>query len=141
MSYPSDAIGQHRIGQATDLPPNPAEQVWQLRLYVAGQSTCSLLALANLMKLCRQRLPGRHHIEVVDIFEDLTPAINDDIIAVPTVIRRSSTSTRRVAGILSDTDRVISQLQPPGRLTPSQGPQPTAHRPNRQVTDRGNADH
>lgn len=80
-------------------------------------------------------------VEVVDIFEDLTPAIDDDIIAVPTVIRRSSTSTRRVAGILADTDRVLSQLQPPGRLTPSQGPQSTAHRPNRQVTDRGNAGH
>ena len=62
MSYPPDAAGQHRIGQATDLPPNTGEQVWLLRLYVAGQSTCSLIALANLMNLCRQRLSGRHQL-------------------------------------------------------------------------------
>ena len=72
---------------------------------------CSLTALTNLLHLCRQYLPGRHHIEVVDVFDDHTRADTDVVVAVPTLICRSPNRSRRIVGNLSDTDRVLTQIQ------------------------------
>ena len=104
--------------QHADPPPTSADQHWQLRLYVAGQMPCSMTALANLLHLCRQHLPGRHHIEVVDVFDDHTRAAADGVVAVPTLICRSPNRSRRIVGNLSDTNRVLTQIQLTRRQPP-----------------------
>jgi circadian clock protein KaiB len=89
-------------------PPNAA---WQLRLYVAGQSPKSLRAFANLQRLCEEHLAGRYEIEVVDLAEDPERALGDDILAIPTLVRRSPAPLRKTIGDLSNTARVLVSLQ------------------------------
>jgi circadian clock protein KaiB len=88
-----------------------AEGVWHLRLYVAGQSPKSLLALANLKTLCDEHLPGRYDIEVVDLVEQPERAKSDDILAIPTLVRCLPPPLRKTIGDLSNTARVIIGLQ------------------------------
>jgi circadian clock protein KaiB len=87
------------------------EDVWYLRLYVAGQSPKSLYALANLNKLCEEHLAGHYEIEVIDLVEDPTLAQSDDILAVPTLVRRLPHPLRRIIGDLSNPERVLFGLQ------------------------------
>jgi circadian clock protein KaiB len=82
-----------------------------LRLYVAGQSPKSLRALANLQTLCDEHLAGRFEIEVVDLVQHPERAQADDIVAIPTLVRRSPSPVRRVIGDLSDTVRVLAGLE------------------------------
>ena len=70
-----------------NLPPT-TDEVWYLRLYVAGQSPKSLRAFANLKKLCEEHLAGRYEIEVIDLVEHPSLARGDDILAIPTLVRR-----------------------------------------------------
>lgn len=79
---------------------------WYLRLYVAGQSPKSLHALANLKRLCEEHLPGHHEIEVIDLIAQPWLARGDDILAIPTLVRRLPEPLRKVIGDLSDVDRV-----------------------------------
>ncbi len=90
---------------------------WQLRLYVAGQSPRSLDAFANLKAICEAHLPGRYEIEIVDLVENPAMAQSDDILAIPTLVRRSPGPQRKIIGDLSDTERVLVglRLQPPRR--------------------------
>lgn len=92
----------------------PAEEVWQLRLYVAGASPNSLKAFANLRALCEEHLTGRFEIEVVDLVASPRRARTDDIVAIPTLVRRLPAPMRKVIGDLSNTDRVLLSLQVPG---------------------------
>lgn len=87
------------------------EDVWYLRLYVAGQSPKSLYALANLNKLCEEHLAGHYEIEVIDLVESPALAQSDDILAVPTLVRRLPQPFRRIIGDLSDPERVLVSLQ------------------------------
>jgi circadian clock protein KaiB len=87
------------------------DELWQLRLYVAGQSPKSLQALANLKRLCEEHLADRYAIEIIDLVEYPEFARDDDIIAVPTLIRRAPAPLLRVIGDLSDTARVLAGLQ------------------------------
>jgi circadian clock protein KaiB len=89
---------------------DPDEQ-WLLRLYVAGQSPKSLRAFANLKNLCEQHLAGRYQIEIIDLVEHPTLARRDDILAVPTLVRLLPEPSRKVIGDLSDTERVLVELQ------------------------------
>lgn len=84
---------------------------WQMRLYVAGQSPRSLRAFANLSALCEQHLAGQYEIEVIDLLEDPARAQVDDIVALPTLVRRQPTPPRKIIGDLSDTDRVLVGLR------------------------------
>jgi circadian clock protein KaiB len=84
---------------------------WYLRLYIAGQSPRSLHALANLKRLCEDHLAGRYEIEVIDLVERPSLARGDDILAIPTLVRRLPTPQRRIIGDLSDTQRVLAGLQ------------------------------
>jgi circadian clock protein KaiB len=84
---------------------------WQLRLYVAGQSPKSLRAVANLKELCEEHLPGRHEIEVIDLIEHPALARSDDILAIPTLVRRLPAPLRKIIGDLSDTERVLVGLR------------------------------
>jgi circadian clock protein KaiB len=87
------------------------DQVWHLRLYVAGQSPKSLNAVANLKKLCEEHLAGRYEIEIIDLIEHPTLAKSDDILALPTLVRRFPEPLRRIIGDLSDTERVLVSLR------------------------------
>jgi circadian clock protein KaiB len=84
---------------------------WRLRLYIAGQSPKSLTAFANLKKLCEEHLDARYEIEVVDLVEHPQLAAGDEIIAIPTLVRRLPAPMRRIIGDLSDADRVLVGLQ------------------------------
>jgi circadian clock protein KaiB len=83
---------------------------WQLRLYVAGQSPKSLKAFANLVALCEQ-LDPRYQIEIVDLVEHPQLAAGDEIVAIPTLVRRLPSPIRKIIGDLSDADRVLVGLQ------------------------------
>jgi len=88
-----------------------SDETCYLRLYVAGQSPKSLRALANLKRLCEQHLDARYEIEVVDLVENPRLASGDEIIALPTLVRREPRPMRKIIGDLSDAQRVIVGLQ------------------------------
>jgi circadian clock protein KaiB len=93
------------------------DEVWYLRLYVAGQSPKSLRAFANLTTLCEEHLAGRYEIELIDLVDDPSLARSDDILAIPTLVRRLPAPQRRIIGDLSNTQRVLVglRLQPDAR--------------------------
>jgi len=86
-------------------------EVWCLRLYVAGQSPKSLRAIANLKTLCEEHLPGRYEIEITDLVEQPALARSDDIVAIPTLVRRLPVPLRKIIGDLSNTERVLIGLR------------------------------
>lgn len=87
------------------------DQHWHLRLYVAGQSPKSLRAFANLKDLCEEHLTGRYEIEIVDLVEHPSLARSDDILAIPTLVRRLPAPLRKIIGDLSNPERVLVGLQ------------------------------
>ena len=87
------------------------DEMWHLRLYIAGQTPRSLQAFANLKKLCDAYLWGRHEIEIIDLAERPSLAIDDDILAIPTLVRLLPAPFRKVIGDLSDTERVLIGLR------------------------------
>ena len=91
--------------------PGPRKpQVWNLRLYVAGQTPKSLRAFANLKVLCEEHLKGRYQIEVIDLMENPQLARGDQIVAVPTLVRNLPQPVRKIIGDLSDSVRVLVGL-------------------------------
>jgi circadian clock protein KaiB len=88
----------------------PREPTWRLRLYIAGQTPKSLAALANLKLLCNDHLKGRYEIEVVDLFKSPQLAAGDQILAVPTLVRKLPPPLKKIIGDLSDTERVLVGL-------------------------------
>jgi circadian clock protein KaiB len=93
---------------------------YNLRLYVAGQTPKSLAAIANLKRICEEHLAGRYTIEVIDLLVTPQLAAGDQIVAVPTLVRRLPPPLKRVIGNLSDTERVIVGLdiRPKGGAKP-----------------------
>jgi circadian clock protein KaiB len=83
---------------------------YNLRLYVAGQTPKSLSAIANLKQICEEHLAGRYTIEVIDLLVSPRLAAGDQILAVPTLVRRLPPPIKRVIGNLSDTERVLVGL-------------------------------
>ena len=83
---------------------------YNLRLYVAGQTPKSIAALTNLQKLCETYLPGRYKIDIVDLTKDPALAQRDQIVAIPTLIRKLPEPMRRIIGDLSNTERVLIGL-------------------------------
>lgn len=88
-------------------PPSPE---YHLRLYVAGQSARSIAAVANLKRLCDGHLGGRYAIEVIDLIEQPHLARADEILAIPTLVRRLPPPIRKIIGDLSNVDRVLLGL-------------------------------
>jgi len=86
----------------------PAE--WQLRLYVAGQTAKSTAALANLKRVCETHLAGRYTIEVIDLLVNPRLAAGDQILAVPTLVRKFPEPIRKIIGDLSNEERVLVGL-------------------------------
>jgi circadian clock protein KaiB len=95
---------------ATEAGDDSAES-WDLRLYVTGQSPNSIRAIENLRRACEEHMPGHYRIEVVDLLENPRLAADDQILAVPTVVRKLPVPIRKIVGDLSDTDRLLVGLQ------------------------------
>jgi circadian clock protein KaiB len=94
---------------------------WDLRLYVAGQTDKSIRAINNLTRICKEHLAGRYTIEVIDLFERPQLAAGDQIIALPTLVRRLPSPIKKILGDLSDQDRVLVGLDVRPRVTPPDG--------------------
>jgi len=94
--------------------PDSKDQVWQLKLYVAGASPKSLKAFANLRNLCEEYLAGRYTIEIIDLVKRPLLARQDDIVAIPTLVRMLPSPMRKIIGDLSNTERVLLSLQAGG---------------------------
>lgn len=88
----------------------PAIQ-WELRLYVAGQSPKSAAAIINLKKLCETHLAGQYQIEVIDLMKNPQLSVDDQIVAVPTLVRKLPVPIRRIIGDLSNSERTLVGLQ------------------------------
>ena len=86
------------------------EAPWELTLYVAGQTPKSLAALANLKRFCEQHLQGKYHLEIVDLMENPSRAQRDQILAIPTLIRKVPEPVKKLIGDLSNTERVLVGL-------------------------------
>jgi circadian clock protein KaiB len=86
-------------------------ETWQLRLYVAGQTPRSVAAFANLKKICEEHLSGRYDIEVVDLVKHPQLAAGDQILAIPTLVRKLPQPLRKIVGDLRDTERALVGLQ------------------------------
>jgi len=84
---------------------------WDLRLYVAGQTPRSIAAFANLKRLCEEHLAGRYNIEVVDLMKYPQLAAGDQILAIPTLVRKLPQPIRKIVGDLRDTERALVGLQ------------------------------
>ena len=90
--------------------------VWNLRLYIAGQTARSLAALANLQAICKEHVHGAYRIEVIDLLKNPQLAKGDQILALPTLVRKLPEPVRRIIGDLSNTDRVLAGLDLNRRL-------------------------
>ncbi len=90
--------------------PEQDDEIWELRLYVAGQTPKSLAAFANLRKICEEHLAGKYRIEVIDLLENPTLARSDQILAIPTLVRKLPEPVRKIIGDLSNKERVLVGL-------------------------------
>ena len=96
---------------AQDEPRSPGTgEFYDLRLYVAGQTPKSVAALANLKRFCEEHLAGKYRIEVVDLVENPKLARSDQILAIPTLVRRLPEPIRKIIGDLSNQERVLVGL-------------------------------
>lgn len=89
--------------------PKPAK--WRLRLYVAGNTPNSIAAFANLKEICEKHLGGKYEIEVIDLLRNPQLAAGDQIIAVPTLVRRLPYPVKKIIGDLSNRERVLVGLE------------------------------
>ena len=98
---------QHAVGADAE--------TWDLRLYVTGRSPKCLRAIDNLRRACEDNLVGRYSIEIIDLLENPRLAADDQILAVPTVVRKLPEPIRKIVGDLSDAERLLvgMQLRPP----------------------------
>ncbi len=92
-------------------PPEAADEKWLLRLYVAGHTHNCVAALENLDSFCQEHLAGRYEIEVVDLLKNPRLAKDDQIVAIPTLVRKLPEPLRRIIGTLSDTERMLVGLE------------------------------
>ena len=101
--------GPHAAEAGAEAPVPP--EIWELRLYVTGRSPKCVRAIENLQVACEQHLAGQYHIEVVDLLENPRLAADDQILAVPTLVRKLPPPIRKIVGDLSNTDRLLVGLQ------------------------------
>ena len=87
------------------------EELWELRLYTAGQTPKSVTAFNNLKRICEEYMPGRYRIEVIDLVQNPRLAKEDQIVAIPTLVRKLPQPLRKIIGDLSDTERALVGLQ------------------------------
>jgi len=95
---------------AANLPEQELPVLWELRLYVAGQTPKSITAFANLKRICEEHLAGQYRIEVIDLMENPQLGRGDQILAIPTLVRKLPTPIKKIIGDLSNTERVLVGL-------------------------------
>jgi circadian clock protein KaiB len=105
----SSSTSPKPLSDVTADPTNP--ELWDLRLYVAGETARSVAAVQNLKRLCEQYLAGKYRIEVVDLLVHPQLARGDQIVAIPTLVRKLPAPIRKVIGDLSNTERALVGLQ------------------------------
>ncbi len=107
-------MSRTRQSESKARPPKAGEESPQeffiLRLYVAGQTPKSLAAFANLKRICEEHLAGQYQIEVIDLLENPQLAAGDQILAIPTLVRKLPPPVRKIIGDLSNTERVLIGL-------------------------------
>ena len=108
-STPSKKLRAAKNGHVKQSDSGKLER-WNLRLYVAGQTPRSMTAFRNLKNICEEYLKGQYHIEVIDLMENPTLARGDQILAIPTLVRKLPQPIRKIIGDLSDTERVLVGL-------------------------------
>jgi circadian clock protein KaiB len=91
-------------------PPPESGEFYELRLYIAGQTPKSVAAIANLKRFCEEHLAGKYRIEVIDLVENPKLARTDQILAIPTLVRRLPEPIRKIIGDLSNSERVLVGL-------------------------------
>lgn len=91
-------------------PETDDKEVWNLRLYVAGQTEKSRAALSNLKSICEEHLKGKYQIEIIDLLKRPALAAGDQILALPTLVRRLPPPLKKIVGDLSQTERVLVGL-------------------------------
>ena len=106
----SRAKSLEAIAKADGAKKKPSKDFWELRLYVAGQTPKSLTAFANLKKICEEHLEGKYRIEVVDLLKNPQLARGDQILAIPTLVRKLPQPIKKMLGDLSNTERVLVGL-------------------------------
>ncbi len=97
--------------KASETAPATAAVPWELRLYIAGRSPKSMAAFANLKKICEEHLPGQYSIEVIDLLINPQLAAGDQIVAIPTLVRKLPQPLRKIVGDLSNTEKTMVGLQ------------------------------
>jgi circadian clock protein KaiB len=105
----------NRRGSSTDKAamkqaPKTKLEEWELRLYVAGNTPNSIAAFGNLQQICETHMGGRYRIEIIDLFENPQLARGDQIVAIPTLVRRLPTPIKKIIGDLSNAERVLVGL-------------------------------
>jgi circadian clock protein KaiB len=88
----------------------PTKETWELRLYIAGQTPNSVLALENITRYCKEHLAGKYVIEVIDLLKNPQLAEGDQIFAIPTLVRKVPVPLRKIIGDLSNEDKVLVGL-------------------------------
>jgi len=99
-----------QLSDSQTTAPSAEAKAYQLRLYVAGQTPKSVLAFSNLKQICEDHLQGRYEIEIIDLLENPQLAHGDQILAVPTLVRRLPEPIKKIIGDLSNTERVLVGL-------------------------------
>lgn len=108
----SEKAAVKRIAKPTDkaIKKTASPDAWNLRLYVAGQTPKSVAALTNLKKICEQHMKGKYTIDVIDLLRNPQLAKGDQILAIPTLVRKLPVPVRKIIGDLSNTERVLVGL-------------------------------
>jgi circadian clock protein KaiB len=101
---------QQQTSSIAEFPGLSPSETFLLRLYVAGQTPKCIRAFSNLKRICEEYLVGRYHIEMVDLLENPQLARGDQILAVPTLVRRLPEPIKKIIGDLSNTERVLVGL-------------------------------
>ena len=109
MEEAGEKVPKKRAAEAAK-PAGKTKETWALKLYVAGQTPKSLTAFANLKAICEEHLAGKYTIEVIDLLVNPTLARGDQIIAIPTLVRKLPVPIRKIIGDLSNTERVLVGL-------------------------------
>ncbi len=112
------AAGSRAAKPRSSVKPVP----WLLRLYVAGQTQNSLAAFSNLKRICDDHLEGEYRIEVIDLLKAPHRAQDDQIVALPTLVRKLPEPVKRVLGDLSNVERVLVEMDVPSKQKPRLSP-------------------
>ncbi len=105
-----DGSGHRRLVERKEQPAKASSDKWVLRLYVAGQTPKAVTAFNNLKLICEEQLKGKYHIEVIDLLKNPQLARDDQILTVPTLVRKLPLPVRNIIGDLSNTERVLVWL-------------------------------